>query len=118
MPLPPLPKGYSNRGADSGRIAVHAADRAAPIKFHLVREHLTDGCYDSGGAYWGGPSDLWRVRSAVEVEIEVSVYSFGAKLHDTVALDHVEFFIRADSRRGAKRHLTSAMRYANARFFR
>lgn len=25
----------------------------------LRRVPLYDGCYDKGGAYWGGPSDLW-----------------------------------------------------------
>jgi hypothetical protein len=28
-------------------------------KVHLQRVPLYDGCYDKGGAYWGGPSNLW-----------------------------------------------------------
>jgi hypothetical protein len=26
---------------------------------HLRKVRLYDGCYDKGGAYWGGPYNLW-----------------------------------------------------------
>jgi hypothetical protein len=28
-------------------------------KAHLQKVPFYDGCYDKGGAYWGGPADLW-----------------------------------------------------------
>lgn len=106
-----------------GRPAVHAADRTTSIKFHLVRVPFIDGCYDRGGAYWGLPANLWRVRSAVEVTVEVPSWRETPER----AMDHVEFFIRADSREDAKFkiHLPDSgllrepgLGYVNATFFR
>ena len=99
MSLPKLSNASSSRGAQMGRSDIHALDRDAPIKLHLVRVKLYDGCYDEGGAYWGGPSDLWRVRSTEQVELSVN------RCTGLPMVDHVEFFIRAESREEAKREI-------------
>ena len=44
-----------------------AAAESSPAdrqRFHLVRERLDSGGYDSGGAYWGHGSPLYRYESA------------------------------------------------------
>lgn len=96
MPLPPLTKAYSSRGADMGRPNRHAVDRTAPIKFHLARVPFVDGCYDRGGAYWGGPANLYRAYS-----VEGAVQLMG-NLAEASRLGHVEIFLRARNREWAK----------------
>lgn len=76
MTFRPLTEVGSARGAPMGRQDVHG-DPDEPIQ--LIVHHLpfVDGDYDSGGAYWGAGTPLWR---AVEPE------------------GPVEFFIRAKDR--------------------
>ena len=33
-------------------------------RYHVRRVPFVDGCYDRGGAYWGGPANLWHAQSA------------------------------------------------------
>lgn len=65
-------------GAPMGRPS-HAKDTGDHdiLTCHLLRVELDRGGYDSGGAYWGLPSDLWRVFNA-----EVDDYAEG-ELVDT-----------------------------------
>ena len=50
-------------------------------KLHLRRLRFVDGCYDTGGAYWGMPANLYHAVNADRT---------------------VEVFVRADSREEAK----------------
>lgn len=45
-------------GAPMGR---HSPSRPpeAGMRAHVARVPFIDGCYDQGGAYWGGPANLW-----------------------------------------------------------
>lgn len=49
-------KAYSYRGADMGRRAI-AKDSTKPL--HLQKVRLDNGGYDPGGAYFGGPDDIY-----------------------------------------------------------
>lgn len=46
-------------GSMMGRRDVLPDNRKAAIKLHLRHVPFVDGCYDQGGAYWGGPDNLW-----------------------------------------------------------
>jgi len=46
-------------GAQMGRCDVLPDDRTQSVKLHLRRVPFVDYCYDQGGAYWGGPANLW-----------------------------------------------------------
>lgn len=45
-------------GAPMGRADVGGPDDA-PLRLTIRPVPFHDGCYDNGGAYWGGPADLW-----------------------------------------------------------
>lgn len=61
-------RGCSRRGADMGR-ATMIGDCA---QLYLQRVRLVDGnCYDTGGAYWGSPADLYCAFSA---DLETMVF--------------------------------------------
>lgn len=32
-------------------------------RYYVRRVPFVDGCYDRGGAYWGGPANLWHAQS-------------------------------------------------------
>ena len=49
------------RGAPMGRPTIQE-DPAAKCRLFKVR--FIDGCYDIGGAYWGGPADLYCATGA------------------------------------------------------
>ncbi len=44
-------------GAPMGRYS--DLSQTTTDKLHLRRVPLYEGCYDKGGAYWGGPANLW-----------------------------------------------------------
>lgn len=48
-------------GAPMGRRSYDDTDEAI-TKVRLSRLPFVDGCYDQGGAYWGSPADVWRLR--------------------------------------------------------
>ena len=68
-------------GAPMGRRNCLPDDTGAPIKLRLERMRLDSGGYDSGGAYWGGPSTMWVAHHEEE---------------------GYEFFVRAPDREAAK----------------
>ena len=68
------------------------------IRLHLQRVPLHDGCYDKGGAYWGGPANLWCAWGEDADENRVEIYT------------------RADSRQKAKLNILA--RYDLAKFYR
>ena len=73
----------------------------AEIKFHLYRMPMVDGCYDTGGAYWGtGSNKLGYMYHA---------YGDGPQFVN-------QCFVRARSRNEAKSLVGKVFR--NARFFR
>lgn len=43
-------------GSQMGRRNILPEDPAKPVKLRIQRMNLIDGDYDTGGAYWGGPS--------------------------------------------------------------
>lgn len=47
----------SPRGAPMGRWSDTLNPPAGPVRLFYVP--FVDGCYDRGGAYWGGPADLY-----------------------------------------------------------
>ena len=72
--------GNPARGASMGRDSY--ADREnMPAKVYLQRVDFVDQCYDRGGAYWGGPADLYCAKDDA---------------------DTFQWFIRAPDRAAAK----------------
>lgn len=57
-----LSKAYSARGAQMGRR--HYGTPRDNELCNMHRVPLDGGGYDGGGAYWGHPSDLWRLTYA------------------------------------------------------
>ena len=72
------------------------------FKFHLQRLRFVDYCYDLGGAYWGGPADLY-------LALDQSVT-------DLRGNEGVREFVRAKNRAEAKSKVLE--QYPNARFYR
>ena len=60
----------SSRGAPMGRPEQHNHN-ATGLVFELEWVPLTDGAYDCGGAYWGGPANLYCAQAD---EGEVTLY--------------------------------------------
>ncbi len=93
-----LSKACSQYGASMGRRAHHCGEhKDTDNKFSVALVGLDTGGYDSGGAYWGTPNNLYRVYAEVPD-------------------DYIEFFIRADNREAAKAKVRQD--YPNARFYR
>ena len=69
----PCNKGCSKYGADMGR---RNLKEGKPEKLHLQYVTFIDGCYDRGGAYWGGPADLWCAFSPDDTENDPGVRVF------------------------------------------
>lgn len=61
-------------------------------KLNLRRVPFVDGDYDSGGAYWGAPENLWCAWGETETE-------------------QMQVFVRAKDRQDAKAQVAKAMRY-------
>lgn len=59
--LPPVSTQF---GAPMGRQEGRSAQPTAPVE--VLRMPLDDGGYDSGGAYWGLPNNLFRVEDGDE----------------------------------------------------
>lgn len=74
---PQLPKVDNRYGAPMGR-PEWTNDFTKPCRCFKVK--FVDGDYDEGGAYWGGPADLYCATNGEGVQV----------------------FMRADSRRMAK----------------
>lgn len=101
MKHPTLPKGYSERGADMGRSNT-ITEPDASVKFHLYRMPMSsDGCYDSGGAYWGAGS--------LQHGFMYHAYGDGSK-------ERQEMFVRARNREEAKEEIRAEFR--KAKFWR
>ncbi len=107
MSSPKLVNVSSPRGAPHGRPAFRPADPTMPLKFYLQRIRLNNGGYDSGGAYWGFPDDLYWACSVEEV---LTTAWFGSP-----ELSTVESYFRASNREDAKNLLRA--KYPNAKFF-
>jgi hypothetical protein len=106
MKPPTLPRGTTGffndknewvcTGSQMGRRSWRGHDANESVKVYLRRERLVDGCYDSEGAYWGGPDNLYRAN-----------FDIG----DT----NEDIFLRADSREDAKAQVRKQL--PNARLF-
>lgn len=95
-----LPKGYSSRGADMGRMS-DSLNSAAGQRVRLQRMHLDSGGYDAMGAYWGLPSNLYVAAWAYTEDGEKWI---------------CRAFFRAESRDAAK---TQVLKEApDAKFYR
>lgn len=95
----------SKYGAPMGRPSIHDVLPDETLgKFELRRVPLNQGGYDSGGAYWGTPSNLYHTRAFVNY---TGLEGRGGM---------VEWFLRADSRDAAKAAVRK--RYPTARFYR
>lgn len=91
-------------GSQNGRREVRALDKSARIKFYLRRERLNNGGYDSGGAYWGIGSPLYRFESVEEFDVPYREYP-----------EQIEGYTRASDRDDAKAIVRAT--YPNAEFF-
>lgn len=89
----------SKFGAPMGRSQWLPKNPAAGGKLRLVRLHLNSGAYDSGGAYWGFPNDLWHAEGDLDGEQE-----------------RTRLFLRAGSRAQAKAEIKK--QFPNVRFYR
>ncbi len=81
------------------------------MKLHLVEVRIDSGGYDSGGAYWGLGSPLWRAVSVDEHPIAWPSWVFPERRVDRVVL-----YLRSATRETAKADLLRE--YPNAKFFR
>ena len=43
--------------------------KTATFTVHLRRLVFSDGCYDCGGAYWGGPADVYHILSVEDLDL-------------------------------------------------
>ena len=89
-------------GSQMGRPNRIPSDNKQPIKMTLRHLPFIDGDYDTGGAYWGSPANLYRA-------VSVDVVAFG----DSLQL--VECFVRANSRKEAKANVRALL--PNAKFY-
>lgn len=55
-------------GAPMGRVGIHPATIEDAGRLH-ARHQGGGGGYDSGGAYWGCPCDVWGVWARIQGEI-------------------------------------------------
>jgi hypothetical protein len=85
----PFERNVSSRyGAPMGRREeFHPGNMAdVSIRLHLQRVPLHDYCYDKGGAYWGGPSNLWCAWGEdAESENQVELYTRAANREEAKA---------------------------------
>mgnify|MGYP001596946213 CR=1 FL=1 len=98
-----LSKAYSQYGADLGRAnrpSPYSSSvdvptlRASVVRLHLARVYLDTGGYDTGGAYWGVGTPLYRAWDE----------------------DEIELFLRAPDRDAAKAMIRTT--YPRATFYR
>lgn len=101
MSVPKLEDFDCKYGAPMGRRAYwpqeEDRDATKALKVYLHRLEFLDGCYDKGGAYWGGPATVYR---AIDAEGEFCVY------------------LRADSREEAIESLLSEFPTLTFTFYR
>ena len=93
----------SRRGAQMGR---SSQTEGKPERLYLQRIHYEDGCYDRGGAYWGGPSPtmgvMWCAFSSETTRNEIPI----------------RVFVRARDRDEAKRKVLERLPGEGWSFFR
>lgn len=93
-----LSKVSSKYGAPLGRFEIMkdlGDPEALPVMpCHLLPVAIDEGGYDSGGAYWGTPSDLWHLFNA-EIEAVPGV------IDDYAGGELVELFFRASDKEAA-----------------
>lgn len=95
----PANKACSIRGADMGR---PCWKQGKPERLHLQRLRFVDGDYDTGGAYWGSPANVWCAFSP-----------------DTTQNEHpIRVFVRANSRQEAKNNVLELLPGDGWTFFR
>lgn len=99
-------------GAHMGRPNILPVENSTAIKLSLRRLRFVDGCYDQAGAYWGAPANLWRA-------VSVEKYQWVSNWDGSVVMDdprHIEIFVRAATRNGAKCKVWDIL--PNATFYR
>ena len=69
----PVNKGCSERGADMGR---RNQTQGKPERLHLQRLRFVDQCYDTGGAYWGAPENMYCAFSPRNTENDPPIRVF------------------------------------------
>lgn len=96
-------------GSQMGRRNVLPDDPGKPCKLHLQRLRLRDGaCYDSGGAYWGQPNNMWIAFTCHHVHSPVQM--------ETQLIPSLQVYVRADNRLTAKQLVRKQL--PNAKFYR
>jgi hypothetical protein len=100
MKHPKLQNATSSWGASMGR-SDFIKEPDEPIKFRLYRMPMMDGCYDTGGAYWGSGN--------YKIGWMYHAYGDGPKFKN-------ELFIRAKSREEAKAEVRHY--FKQAKFYR
>lgn len=119
MPMPPLKNVSCKYGAPMGRRNIEEIDAEFAGKVYLQYVPFVDGAYDRGGAYWGGPANLWRVYAEDEatedeqIDEPINVFDQPRRSGDVLILDK---FLRANSRKQAKAMILED--YPNVRFYR
>ena len=88
-------------GSQMGRRNLIPSERCDLPKLCLRRVPFSGGDYDTGGAYWGAPANLWCAFSTA---------AFGDSLHQ------IQIFTRAGSRAEARTKITTLL--PEAKFFR
>ncbi len=88
------------RGARMGRRDILPDDHEEPVRLRIRALKLVDGCYDEGGAYWGGPT----------LENRAWMYCAWGDSEEV----QVQVFVRAISRKQAKEKVREEL--PNAKF--
>lgn len=100
------------RGAQMGRSNILSESApAGKLKFSLRHLPFVDGDYDTGGAYWGSPANIYR---AVTPDKHVWLSNWDGSIQTDKR--HLEVFVRAGSRAKAKRKVLDLM--PGATFYR
>lgn len=95
-------------GSMMGRRNVLPDDPKQKVKLHLQRLPLVDGCYDKGGAYWGGPQTMWIAFTAHHVYSPVT--------QQVDLIPSAQVYVRANNRHEAKQKVLATL--PNAKFYR
>jgi hypothetical protein len=95
-------------GSKIGRRNVLPDDKQAKVKLHLQHLPFVDGCYDSWGAYWGAPANIYLAFTCSTMQ--------GYPGGPWNAFPQICVYVRAGNRQEAKQKVRAKL--PNARFYR
>jgi len=97
-----------------GRPEWRPANNRADGKLQMEHVRFVDQCYDYGGAYWGGPANLWHAEGWMDSLPKAPPH--GVAHDEDGDKCFVRVFVRAPDRATAKKQIRE--RFPNVRFYR